>query len=225
MNSLEWFENLHRDLRARGAAATYVDRLIEELQEHFQASVTSNLLSGHSQEKAEADALSMLGDEREIVRTALAALRRDSFVGRHRILCMIIAPPVLMTMVQVLVALSATFWFRLTPRFALVGWLPALEIICNLLVPIAFVGGLWRLGQRRFCGAGFTSAGCGILMAWSLYTQIMSHSVASSGPVKLPPRSWTPSVYHVFLFSLYCIVTIQWLLRRNRLKDEPASST
>src|SRR5580698_4760737 len=95
--SLDLFDRLRRRLSARGVPAGYVGSLVEELQDHYRQSVSAGM--------AESDALAALGDEEEIVRTTLNSLRRDSFVGRHRISFFVIAPILAYPILLILVGL------------------------------------------------------------------------------------------------------------------------
>ena len=219
MNGQNLFDGLRRRLAAKGVSAPYVDRLLEELQLHFQASVDRHLLSGFSSEQAETAALARLGTEQEIVRATLHTLRRESFVGRHRILCMMVAPPLLVTMARLLVVYLFLFGFQFLIRgfphiyFRISRFQgPLDEMMCNLLVPLLFISAFWRLGRRKFCGTGYTMVGCCLLTACSLWIQV-KHRAAG---MPRPPHSWVPSAYQTALLSIYCILLIAWLIRRNR---------
>jgi hypothetical protein len=229
MDSLNLFESVRRRLAARGVAAAYADRLIEELELHFYAAVEGHLLGGCREEDARVAALRQLGSEQEIVRTTLDSLRRERFVGRHRVLCMILAPMVLEPLTQILVAMLLFSIFR---RVEYARWLWRLgieldgrimfigvEILCNLAVPLVFVSGLWRLGHQRFCGRAYTLAGCGLLMICSLYIQLRSFPAGQ----KPPPPWWTLTPYQEILLGIYGVLLIQWLVRGNQdSKKQPA---
>ena len=94
------FDRLRIALAAKGVSGAYTDRLIEELQLHFRAAINRHSLGGLSDENAQAAALKELGSEDEIVQSTLDTLRRESFVGRHRILSMIVLPPIIMFVIN-----------------------------------------------------------------------------------------------------------------------------
>src|ERR1700729_1058288 len=103
MNDQNLLDNLRRRFTASGVSPAYADPLIEELQLPPQASIDTHLLRGLSTEQAESAALATLGTEQQILRTTLNTLRRENFIGRHRILSMILAPLMLLSATRFLV--------------------------------------------------------------------------------------------------------------------------
>jgi hypothetical protein len=230
MNGQNLFARLRKTLAAKGVSTSYLDRLMEELQLHFQASVERHLLSGLTPEQAEAEATAELGNEDEIVRSTLDTLRQESFVGRHRVVSMILAPLVLMNVARfvLLFLLDALFQVHgvhngvhyTSSRFGGFKFIEGIEIpfqesMFNLVIPLAFTLWLWKLGRRTFCGRGFTTIGCALLMFGSYWLQAIHYP----GGTHAPPRSWMqPSMYQTILFFAYALLLIGWLVRR-KMKD------
>lgn len=221
MNSQQWFDDLRRRLAAVGVKEAYIERLVQELQLHFQASVDRHLLGGLSEEQAEAAALEGLGGQPEIVRTTTETLRRESFIGRHRVLCLFIAPPVLMLAAQIAAVLALGLILQVHGTYHGHGyernrfnWLNGAAqagaelILHNIVIPLLFVRGLWKLGRRKFCGRTFTLLGCALLMVSSLNFQLKIFPAGSP-----PPHTWGPSMYQSFLLAVYGLALAQRLFR------------
>lgn len=214
MNSQEWFGQLRKSLAGKGIPAAYTDRLIEELQLHFRASVDRYLLGSVNRDEAGPKALAALGTGQEIVETTLQTLRQESFVGRNRFLSLIIGPAVLMMLsriaVVVLFVLSGMprlhIYLRHYP-YLLRGLIMFFDsrislqvqgVLCNIVVPSVFVVWIWGLGCRKFCGLVYTAASCGILMFLGYWFQLKWYP----GGAK-PPHTFLPSVYQIILLSVY----------------------
>ncbi|MFO0948801.1 MAG: hypothetical protein U1D30_23235 [Planctomycetota bacterium] len=85
-------DRLARELRRRGLPAEYVERLIEEWQDHVDDLVVSQE-GGHGME-AEKICLAhhRVGDEPTLVDTAVKEFRKRTFAGRHPVLTFLLAP-------------------------------------------------------------------------------------------------------------------------------------
>jgi hypothetical protein len=212
MNLQSFFHRLQLRLNAERVPADYSSRLIEELKSHAQAAIDRHLLGGMSSDAAEAAALQEIGSEAEIVRSTLDSLRRETFIGRNRILSLFIAPPLLLlaAMIGTTLLFTCIRYFRYPLNMPPAIFAKIQMPIANILLPLLFVAYLWRLGRRHFCGFGFTLSACILLAAVSLYVQIAAH------PANAPrPAHWTPSANHVFLLVVY-LALLALAVRRRR---------
>src|ERR1700722_4194557 len=160
MISREPFSGLERRLAEQGAPGEYVRRLVEELRNDLVESVEAAVRRGTAEADARERALAEIGDEREIARTAITYLRRDSWLGRHRavgllLICLLAFP--LAVMVADLVPVLAGYEMIQVGHVSTIGavahgWKWGSEAVGNLLVPLMGVWWLARVCRRNYCG-------------------------------------------------------------------------
>jgi len=222
--SRDLFDRLRRRLSARGVPAAYVSSLVEELQDHCRQSVSAGM--------AENDALAALGDEEEIVRTTLNSLRRDSFVGRHRISLFVIAPilayPILLILVGIPLGMLGD-WLVTREGIARSGvlmhvWKWTTELSINLALPIACLFLFSRLIRRGYCSRRLAIFAFGMIAVWSL--AVMTAIRLPSGPADPRKIMLSVGVYwpvrgvdQRILFFVYIAMFIRWLIQRRRLNS------
>jgi hypothetical protein len=128
--------------------------------------------------KSQNDALAALGDENKIFQTTLRTLRRDTWIGRHRVLCFIIAPilfyPTAITLMGLPLGLFGQWLFKYSglPRNGTIIhiWKWTTLSAFNLALPILGFLLIRAVCRRYYCGRGFAVTACGLTVAWSLAT-------------------------------------------------------
>jgi hypothetical protein len=160
MEASRGLEAVRRLLRRRGAAGAYVERLIGELAEHRADLLHDLMRDGFSQEQAGVAADRRIGEANALVEAAFAQMRGNSFVGRHRLTCLIVLPVVLLPLSWTIVlVLAAWTTGMLAPAFH-VGTMSAQSRVaisiacglCNFAMPAALGAAFWLLARRQFCG-------------------------------------------------------------------------
>jgi hypothetical protein len=153
-------EAIRQLLLRRGAPGAYVERLIGELAEHRADLVHDLMRDGRSLDQAGLEADRRLGEASALVEAAFVEMRRNSFVGRHRLACLIVLPVVVLPLSWTIVlVLAAWTTGMLAPGFH-VGTMSAQSRVvisiacgaCNFAMPAALGAAFWLLARRRFCG-------------------------------------------------------------------------
>jgi hypothetical protein len=147
-------------LLRQGAPAAYVGRLVGELADHRADVVDELVRAGATPADAAHAADERMGEPDAVADAACAALRRGSFVWRHRVLVLVILPVVLLpVMWAVVLGLGAWAAGILSPSFhpgatlprsrALLGW--ACDA-CGHVMPAVAAVAFYGLARRRCCG-------------------------------------------------------------------------
>jgi len=214
-------DRLRVRLKKRGAADEYVQSLLEELEDHYRQSIAAG--------RTEEEALAALGDEDEILQTTIHSLRRDSWLGRHRVLAFVIAPILFYPLAIMVVGLpigflsEGLFKHALLPRNGLMThiWKWTILGVFNFALPICGFLMMRALCRRFRCGPVFATVACGLTVAWTLaaYTAINLPKNAN-GRVNFVLGAgvgWPLTAKsHWILLCFYGILLFPWMIRRFR---------
>ncbi|HUB27951.1 MAG TPA: hypothetical protein VL992_21175 [Tepidisphaeraceae bacterium] len=221
MSIHDLLDRLRRRLAARGAPEAYVRHLLDELEDHYRQAVAAG--------RSEAEALAALGDETQLVQSTLISLRRDRWIGRHRVACFIVAPlllyPIALSLVVLPLGMPGIWLARHTaiPRsaweFHLWKW--SIESISNIVFPVTCVWLLQTMSRRFFCGRRFALCACGEIIAWSLAAMATIHlpsTPEAHGAFMLGVGVRWPIVdgYKQILLAFYVAAFLWWLIRHRR---------
>jgi hypothetical protein len=167
---------LRASLLRQGAPAAYVGRLIGELADHREDAIDEMIRAGATPEAAARAADERMGEPAALADAACAALRRGSFLWRHRVLVLVVGPVVLLPLGWAAVlGLGAWAAGLLSPSFhpgatspgsrALLRWACG---ACGHVLPAVAAAAFYWLARRRCCGR-----------AWSWTPGVILSAVAS----------------------------------------------
>src|SRR4051812_47921357 len=96
MRTSPTLDAVRASLLRHGAPAAYVGRLVGELADHREDVIGDRGRAGSTPGAGAGAADERLGEPATVADAACAALRRGSFLWRHRVLVLIVAPLVLL---------------------------------------------------------------------------------------------------------------------------------
>jgi uncharacterized membrane protein len=218
MSIYDLLDCLRRRLSARGVPRDYLRDLLDELEDHFRQSIAAG--------RSEAESLAALGDEETIVETTLNSLRRDSWLGRNQIACLIVAPILLYPIVLALAVLPLAMlglWLSKHTAIPHTGWVfhlwrGATESVSNLAFPIFCFWLLAKASRKFFCGRSFMLFACGEIIVWSLVTMTtirLPSTPHAHGQFMLGVGIAWPVAngYKQILLAIYATSLLWWLFR------------
>ena len=180
---------LETALLRRGVPATYAERLAGEIADHREDLILDLVGQGHSPEAAAREADRRIGDPGAVAEAAVHHLRPHSFVGRHRVLVLGLAPALALPFVWAALLLPAA-WAAgiLSPTFEVGTASPragavllAACALCGYAAPAAAAAAFYALARRSFCGAAWAALPCFVLAALSSLT-FLTVVVGGPGP-------------------------------------------
>ena len=166
---------VHRRLARHGMPRERIERLTNELAEHWEDLRDEGMEEGLSEEEAEARADLRLGHPEHLAAKLIAGFRRNSWLGRHPILGLCVVPLFLAPLLMSAVALPL-YWLDQAMHFTSSGGLVA--------YPRVVTGGLWTLYYMALsvsvlwlCHRGW-KAGLGVrwvlaMCSWSALTGLL----------------------------------------------------
>lgn len=210
-------EAVKKLLRRRGAPVAYVQRLMGELAEHREDLMRDLLREGMSPEQAEIEADRRMGEPAELAEGAIEKMRRASFVGRHRVLCLILMP-VLLLPVSWFLLLGVAAWGAgmLSPAYRVgsinassLAWIYITLTLCRDVIPGAIAAGFYLLARRKFCGRVWSFIPG--LTAWAVSSILFVH-VFPAGFGGATGRMVIGITYHFDLVKTVVLIGVLLLL-------------
>ena len=213
MQTSNLLDRLTQELRRRGVPDGYVARLVGELADHRGDLVANLAQSGTGPAVAEIEADQRIGNPVRLAEEAAERFRRRSFVGRHRILCLLIVPLFVLPIVWTAFLLPFVLVTSVSAHFQL------LRIGCwilNALVPLVSAAGLYLLSRRSACGRAWCWTPCVIIgVVWAF---MFIQTGRSPRPFVGIPVVPTPSPVRLCLPILLPLV-MRWVRRRPKASE------
>lgn len=171
MDARPWLETLRRELARQNLPPFYVERLVEELSDHFTDFMEDRMSTDAKDLRSVA---SHLGTVRDIAAAAHSEFRKTTFWGRHPIVSFVLLPilalPAVWAVSFIVVLLTAKllgFESGGSPSQAMTEWaewaMPGV-LFAALFAPVVAVAALvCRLGQRAGVNWKWTVCACSIV--------------------------------------------------------------
>jgi len=176
-------------LLRHGAPAAYVGRLVGELADHREDVIDEMTRAGATPEAAARAADERMGEPAMVADAACAALRRGSFLWRHRLLVLIVGPIVLLPLGWAIVlGLGAWATGLLSPSFHPGATSPGSRAllraacgVCGHVLPPLSAAAFYWLARRRCCGRAWSWTPGVVLSAVGSVTFVAMYMDASGG--------------------------------------------
>ena len=203
MDSQPWLDAVRQSLARQRLPSEYVQRLLEELTDH---------LADLKEENMEADAYLRLGVPEQVAKAAASAYRRQSCLGRHPTLALLVfgVSPGLALLAGIALCICGMTILpdgcfeslrRLQPSSAATAWLGSL---CLVVIPSIAVTGLYGwLARRSGIGKRWLLLCCAMLAVLAALPMCTAKISGTPGESWLRIGVWRPdSLGHLYYFFI-----------------------
>ncbi len=233
MHNQLWFERLRRQLVARRLPRAYIDRIVEEMTDHFHDLTEESM-------KTEEEAVFQLGNPDQVAKVAAKEYRRRTFLGRHPVIAFLtfaISPIFSFFFLAIAAMYAVGCGFELVAPVLgihddfLVHGSPAAMTLWCYGMPIAFImlpsvvlmllyG---RVAKRTESARRWIIVSCGIL-AYAASTPLfmIGFGIPRHGDALTVGLAWRPVVPIQFVQLVIPLALGSWLLWRQRRHESRA---
>jgi hypothetical protein len=228
MGNRPWLEDLRRRLIRHGLPGSYVQRFMEEVEDHLEDLKEKTMGS-------ESEAHARLGQSEQVAEAAAVAYRRRSFLGRHPLAALLVfaVSPVIslfvltsLTFAGLMLALVAAGkrlglivdnGVQLGP--AVRATLPYALTLAAVVVPSMILSLLYcGLARRTAVGRKWMLLPCAVLavIAAATYCQVTFSDTPGDGRIAIGLGAHSMMQVAQFFLPIACG---WWFVRRQRLRD------